>query len=795
MSAGKEATGTPQGEKKIKNTEGADAAPTPVVDQYTTFIDSIAAIEEALADGFYSQTKALAKLDEVADAILAAGHQIEKTQRKALGRRVQELRTRITDLGEAVKVVAAVNTEPTPMAGSKAKKAPAAAVESFADLGTEKLVVELEQKITNLETSPSAIMTQETDRLEIDSRDIYAILNLLKNKLPETEYKALELKVLLFDYRMTKRVLHFTLQRIEMSEGAFKNFIGNYKDEVFNTRIYNRVDRLIQRMKSGGYPGVDPLFIDAVNADFNRAKSEAEQRMDVFMTEQSLTNQIWWNGETGETAARGIPGGAGNFFAVYQKTIADIVHPSKKVTTDERLRFAEEAELNIALPRRLEKMHDFKNPEKKITVPLTPTTSGEIMRLLDKLYANKLPGANDFYKTMHITANRVLIPRIIKKAFDAKYADKGITITEEQVKRVFYLHTLFMNHSMLLSGSPNISDTGFYANRLPQYALGETKQGVAGYYLPTLLMFVGKFDADAVSADNPGGRRYIFDIIGRVDTSMLPEPHTAAEYLAKWTTPIQNMSSTSYRRKMHDALHHHHKPGKPKYDFLADAPLVVLHKNDFGSHQFFPLPLQFMVFSDPSATYKLKRPGEIRVKRWQEPGSDKVCKPITAADYVNENGEIMYEMIPWEQVVDKKATLLDWYNQGKNILNFLNLFRAEATEIPPGPKLAKEKKDLKYGAVFVPTLGLEALVGRIDGDKLFDRVLMMRTLGQSLYALQGGSFNNLEHKLTNLSPALDTDDVEAIIVALKAAVGQAESAEEGARLLMEQIENLGRYKN
>lgn len=782
------------------DTQGADSG------SYQAFLAKLEEQLEVFEDGFTHGAEA--RLDEIVREILQNSKNLTKDERRALAARVTEIREQMLPLADRAGHNRVTTTKTDESDPSASVASVPKVKEKVADLDKAQMIKEIERKMADIEMTDSPVMTKESDRLSLDTREMYTYLDRLQKKMPESEYKALELSVLLFDYRMTKRILHFTVQSHEWSEVSYRNFTGDYKQEVFTTRIYSRAERLIQRVESGEYAEIDDDFIQMMKADFDRAKNEAETRMDIFMTEQSLTDVIWWNGSTGETAKRGIPGGAGNFFFVYQNTIDGVVKPSKKITSDARLRFKEEVELNVNLPRRIERIRNFKDPEKHVAAPFTPSVNGEIMRLLDKLYANKLPGAPaDFYKTMHITSNRVLIPGIIKEAFDEMYRGKTdkdgnpITVSEKQVKRVFYLHTLFLNHSMLLPSSPGISDTAYYANQLPKYAIGETKQGVATYDLLTLLLFVGKFDANQVddSLDrrgkrkNPKGKRHIFDIVGRVDKTKLPQAHTFAQQIARVITPVQGLDATSFREKMLDALHASHSDS---YNFLADAPFITLHKNSFGYHQFFPLPLQFMVFEDKTATYAKDRDAEIRVKRWEKPGSTEKCAPITAADYVNDKGEILYESIPWNEVLGRRATLLDWYNNGENILNFLNLYRAEATgDIPSGPKLAAEKKKLKYGAPFVPVLGLEAMVGRIDGDKLFDRVLMLRTLGQAIYMLIGEkTLHDVEHRLTGLAPALTAADVEAISIMLKSAYGSAESAEEFSKLLMEQIENVGKYK-
>jgi len=712
----------------------------------------------------------------------------------------------------------------------------------------------LMQAMEVYESSNPMQMKYQNDPLEQVFAEVDGYFNRIKEGgLSPESAREIELKILLFKYRMTKRTLEETLKTYEMGEDKYEDLDtdGEHGGVVFANRLFGRMERLISSVSK---VSTDADLISRINGDYGRVKDEFSLRANIFMTEKSVDGTIWWNGNS-SGASRGIPEGIGPYFQLDHTMIAKAVNLCTPIDLDPRIAVDNERALNHKMPNRAVEMHDFRNPENTMTKTVEQTATGVIMRYLDKLYAGKLKGYEDFYRTMHLTINRKRIPEIIANAINAEFglpkkrADGSIEtpeITKHQVKRVFYLHATFINHSMLLQSSANLSDSAYYANQFLEYGLKESEQGVGGYPLSRLLFLFSKLNLGAGTDWTTGevtNKDYQMDMIGLAREADLSKPEGLLGKFASYLAAVKTKESgaKSVRTKMHEYIDARRNKailkvgGNPArkeaneseavqqvrmffgmLEIFADLSLIVIDESAFGTYPVMPLPLQYMVVGDGSASYSKLRSNEQMVMRWPpKPGTDKeVGLPITAADFttkeiritdpahpkyqdhfneVEQLGEILYEEIPWERIIPD-TQISAWYNGGKNINGMLNLLRSDATGIDDLVKIAKSQKDAKYGAYYLPGLGSDVVVGRLDSEKVFKMFMSVYLVGQVDYLRKRKkSLKEILSMLNDMVGILEKTAVDAIRLTAMLAYGDAEAFENYQDMLMEQFINVGKY--
>lgn len=662
-----------------------------------------------------------------------------------------------------------------------------------------------------IESTPSDVMTLASDKLRNDfdeERGFYDRFEKLKAKLTPEDAAKIELKLVLFDYRVTKRMILATMTAYEVNEMPWADLFGTKNADVFTNRMEGRINRIVKVLESRVYLNVDPALITAIKTDYARVKVELWQRKKAFITEESLKKDIWWNEvgtitESGKDSgsARNIPNGRGAAFLITQEDFPEIISPSGEVSSDARIHARGEYQLNPELDNRPEKMPDFDNPMgPPVEVDLPTTTYGEIMRILDDIYANRIPEYHDFYKIMHDTSKREGIPDMVVAIAEKTPRLKG-KINKEQAKRAFYLHTIFFNQSMLSKGSAQLSDNAYYANQFLEYGIKEVGERVNKYDPIRLTVLFGKYDVHRDSskgatdkAANPDGKIYLFDLIDNFKESDMPHQDGLGGWIAKKLLPATKPGEELHvRQTMSEQLHRNHLDHD--YGYLAEAPYIVIDKSQFDTYPILPMPLQLMIFEDPTATYAPLKAGssEIKVKRWKSDKPGELGRPVTAADYINTDGKILYELIPWDKVVEN-SNIFAWYNNSGNINKLLNLIRAESSSEYKRTQISALRKDAKYGAIFIPKLGPEVIAGRYKAESVFDEFMTAYVQGESIVQLRSGKdLHGTGKALTEYVGALDPTNIEAIKVTLESGFGTKEARERLVKLTSEQIKNLGKY--
>jgi len=179
-------------------------------------------------------------------------------------------------------------------------------------------------------------------------------------------------------------------------------------------------------------------------------------------------------------------------------------------------------------------------------------------------------------------------------------------------------------------------------------------------------------------------------------------------------------------------------------------------------------------FYDPTKDAKEKK-----VVRWKNPDQGFLPPPVSAADYLDSEGNILYENIPWDKVTGTEIT--DWYNNGSNIAKLYKMiFDAPTDSLLDRNALPGEQNDTKYAASFFPVLGPEVAAGNFNGEKVFRRITIVHVFSRcvTLLAQDKLQLKDIGHKLHSLNDVIGHDAVEAIETALTVAYGEPENLQE-----------------
>lgn len=675
---------------------------------------------------------------------------------------------------------------------------------------------ELTDLLIDIEQRPPVSLEVNEDRLDLRLGPLYTRLDDLKRDLSASEFADFEGQVLLCDWRETKRAI---FERVYSDEMDLKNSDFYYATSsasqscgwdviIGGERGYGRLRNLIRRVSQN--PSISGLNAE-MQRDYDRYTKELGFRRKVFFAEQKLEPLIFGFGNQDDDASRDFPSQVPEIF-IDMDSFPTAINPSGALSADERIKVENELVYNRQLSARADTIRDFAHPDHFVDIPdFTPTAHGEAMRLIDLLYANKLhtritraiaaagrtpspdeakliAEVNGYYRTIHVGKNKNAIPEIINQASKIICQHE---ILPYEVRQAWLFHAMLLNQSMLIpASSPRTNDQIYKANQWAEYVVAGTEGGTTP---ASIFESVCLFRLQDVR--EAGGKRFVLENVGRYNTSDLTPSRNFTQWVAHKLTPLPDAGNTrSTREKILENLDHQ---GVVGFDFLADLPLVILPESDFGTHQVIPLPLQYMIFNDPTSPLPPLRAGETRVRRWpigtitNPSGTVETTQPppVTAADYVNSDGDIMYELIPWSDVL-RDTGIENLYNNGKNIKKLYKLISSGPIESSLNPAdLAGEQNDVKYAASFFPVWGQEVSCGRYDSAKVWRRITVAHVFSRALTLLtiDKKSLSEVKTTISYLSTAIGADSVRAIDIALDAAFGNMENAQETTQLVMDQI--------
>lgn len=665
----------------------------------------------------------------------------------------------------------------------------------------------------------------------------------------ESDKEILRQEVLLFDYRQTKRIIDFSLTTSEVNSSENQQWFTSalYDSRVKGEFGFGRLEKVQKEIERQVTSGIaTPNLASEIARDRNRFENEINFRRLVFVAEQSVESNIWQS--KGETdPVRKYPTQNPSIF-IKQEDIPKVVLPSEALANDAKLRFPGEAQYNYELPaqnRNIVRQPNFNHIE--VTESFTPTLHGEIMRMLDWLYSDRMAGKyrealnpallagtvslddpistspdapshrkflsllKGYFKIMHQETRKDEIQVVIQQC--AKVIS-GLDVSQAQVRHAWYMHTLFCNQSMLIPGkSPFTNDAIYKGNQ----ALTYLTSGILGGTTPASIWEVGyyfgvDFQGLAKVKVNHGGHETeveipptynLLDDVGRVDTKIghLPKAETWPEKIGYGISGVRtHEDATSARDKIREALSE--TPELSEFLYLADPPLVKIPPSEFGTLPIIPTVLQFMQFENESyfppkidpatgkpyvdpvthqplthdpitgAPYDAKTQ---KVIRWaSNPG--KIPPPVNATDYLDSDGNILYELVPWNKVTNA-TDINSWYNNGTNINKLYNIFMGPPSgDLLDRNNLPKEQNETKYAAAFFPVLGPEVAADNFNAEKVFRRITVVHVFSRciTLLAQDKIQLHELIHKLHGLNEVIGHNAVNAIDKSLTKAFGQAE---------------------
>ncbi len=690
------------------------------------------------------------------------------------------------------------------------------------DLETEtQLRQEIDDELDRIKQLGPVTLEVMTDRLAERLSKLYGLLDRIRAFGQDTEYFSLESRVLLCDYVETKRAIEHRMQDDELD---LKNSNFYFQDSaatqssgwdivIAGERGFGRLNLIEKKASQNPVLSLKRDAIKLDNAAFQRTLSF---RRRVFFAEQKLEPMIFGFGDQKTDSTRQFPQQTPEIF-ITEQDFSIAIHPRNGHDPDPDLQPDNEKAYVRDLPSRADSIRDFSSPDGFVNLPdFIPTTHGEVMRILDDLYKNKLhkmlkdkiiaegrtPNQEEqqliilldnYYKSLHISSYKNNLHTVISRTAMLLY---GYDISPLEVRQAWLFHSMLLHQSMMIPGkSPFTNDSLFKANQWLDYV----SQGVIGGTTPASILesicLFRKYDPNLPPAAD--GKHYVLDNIGRYDMRRMKEPDGIVERIGFRLANLPDASHTSSaRNKILTALG---EKDLTDFEFLANLPLVLLHQNPQGNYQVIPMPLQYMIFRDPDTSRYSANPtqlaNETPVMRWPEqPGY--IPPPITAADFVNTDGRIMYEYIPWDLVLPSNG-IEKWYNNGKNITRLYEMFsHAPGDSVLDVNKLPIEQNEVKYAASFFPVWGLEVSAGRFRAENVFRRITIVHVFSRclTLLAVDKVKLKEVKEKLSYLTTAIGEDAVKAITVALDASFGTVENAQEMTELIAQQVEGVFKYQ-
>ena len=586
---------------------------------------------------------------------------------------------------------------------------------------TSNTIGDLRRKIRTLEKTSPIEFSTESDELGHTIGAVYDLFHKIRDagELSAEVLRDLEKDVLLFDYRYTKRAIDHRMSRNEdeSSDSQFY-FKENYAKVIvgWGFRRLEQVQYRLAELNQGGpefkkllddigavepgmtvdvviSPGQPPVKKELPPGDLLRFKKEIGARRLVFFSEQTLEPLIFGAGDVGANAQRNFPDQTPEVF-IDQAMLGSLIKDVTNLTANVELLFPGEdgRKYNRELPSLVTQVKEvkFDTPGVLAEGEFKPTMRGEVMRLLDLLYGNRLhkvyrrayeekkadrkngsgpyAGKTDsefkvidasenafisrldgFYRTMHISANKYDIPMVIQRASDMILdLPKGEAITSHEAKQTWIIHTLLCRQSELVpESSPALNDSIYKAQQWLAYLVqGSTDvRTTAASYWTSLVLF------RTLNPQNPNDSFNILNLVGKIDPSelnKLPEAHNYAQQLGHWLAGVRTTrDGESVYVKMKRALIHlsHQKHSaqhvatahgnQTEYDYMLE-PLAVIPRNRYGSVMTIPSILGYMQIDDGDNLNPEVKPiksGEKQVLRWKKVGA-MTPPPVTAADYV-----------------------------------------------------------------------------------------------------------------------------------------------------------------
>lgn len=718
------------------------------------------------------------------------------------------------------------------------------------DRSIQELKDRLTGRMNNIMRNPVMRFSVQTDGIKdtldpIDNELVeYKKLEVFRGR--EVDLAKLELDVLLFKYTYIKRAIHEHLAADENKSANHSFYYSASYDETIDDKGFKRLNSLALQLNTlAGKPEFSAVISNypaEMREDLKIFSREYNLRRVIFFAERSMESRIFGEATSVEQgASRTFPLQAPEIFPTHEQFI-EVVQGSSPIIPTE-LSFPGERRYSREIdPKRAVQLRDFSKEDGYVANESRITAHGEIMRLLDLLYSDRLymeyKNALDarggvmspieqrvlmqlkgFFKEMHISTNKYELPALILEV--SKLLSPSLSTTELEIKQTWYFHTMLLNHAMLNPGeSPRLDDKIYKANQWFTYVTSTEMQGVAVSTIKEQLAFFGLSDPNKVARTpgDPPGKNFFFEREG-VPESELSRAKNIAEKIGFFLEGGSNLGGVELREMLLEMLEHDYQerlvaaktPEEKKkvknYKWLANLPLVVLRKNPISrfnlkeaggvkhkpTFRVLPMPLQMMLFKDvPPPGWAGKRKLEVFVKRWGVAGSGLEPAPVTAADYFDEKGQIQYELIPWDKIVSG-GELNQYYNNLKNLENF----RAQIQEPPSDAlisrtELAKGNNDAKYAAAMIPEKGLEVLAGRYHPDVIFWQWTVTRIFARCIYLISSETKNlrEINTKLWQVADVVGSDTVEAIQKSLTKLFGSSENAERMREGVAKQLETL-----
>ncbi len=679
--------------------------------------------------------------------------------------------------------------------------------------------------------------------------------------ISEAQLNKLEVDIIVFKYKYTKRAIHEHLAADELKSGNHTFYFSADYDQTISDQGFKSLETYaLQLDRFVTVPSLRSTVADLqkkIEQDSEIFKREYDLRRTIFFAERSMESKIFGEATSfSEGASRTFPQQAPEIFPTHDQFIEVV----RGIPAEMGLQAGQLEELSFPGEKRYGrviatnenvKLRDFNSEDLYIKTESLVTAHGEIMRLLDLLYSDRLystyekalktRGGNataqelqtlgslkGFFKEMHISTKKYTIPSVILEV--SRLLSPTLQATELEIKQTWYFHTMLLNHAMLNPGeSPKCDDQIYKAAHWLTYALSTIGQGVSLATLKEQLAFWGIPDPEKVARpDRPTdvpGKNYYFEAEG-IPPEELVRPETFAEKIGFALTgesrrggpELRDILIELFNENFHERIARAKTPEERKnvhsFEWLANLPLVVLHKNPISrfnekdvdgntvhapTFRVLPMPMQLMVFKDtPTTEWKERkkrkeiRSAEIYIKRWGFSGAQMDRAPVTAADFFDDEGLIRYEMIPWEDIV-AGGELNQYYNNLKN----LERFRKQIQEKPSDALLTREElavsnNDAKYAAILIPEKGLEVLVGRFKADTVFWQWTVAKIFARCIYLISSETkdLRDIKHKLWQVADVVGSDTIEVLQEALTKLFGTAEAAERTREGIAEQLKKL-----
>ncbi|NCN06331.1 MAG: hypothetical protein GW946_00625 [Candidatus Pacebacteria bacterium] len=627
----------------------------------------------------------------------------------------------------------------------------------------EQFVSDISLRIAQIESEAPYLMTKEDNPLETFDSLYESIRQARDRSFDKNAINDLEQLVLKADYRKTKECANNTMTAYEGDDKGAVALVGNeVKDVIFGQRIFARVSRIVGAI----HPDESAKFV----ADFEEFKTDLGLRMVVYLTEQSVNSRIMGWGSGDSVVPKDFPLALSDLFAIEGKQAEQFIRRSTSVVgKPAEVLYREEIETNPVLEKRKIVMADWetRNPKE---VEVNVTAYGQVMRHLDAIYRGD--HEDEFGLTgQSLNFNMDLIRRTVlileQRRLDNKFEEdlviaksKGSPlpertnqkyqsrINENHVKRAFLLHVLFLNQAWLAPSSSFVPDNIFYAFRWLDYLDKEILQGVHGY--------------------NTFITRVLFGALGAEKNYALDAPEQVVGKSGVVETFISNLVNPSeVRSKIEERFIE-----KGLYDrfwYLVELPLIDVKPDDQGKFTIFQPPLK----------YFMSRNGDGSFQRFAPEENGNLGKLVSFSDYVGEDGELYYELMPFSTLRPQQDDIRAYYNNAKNIHDFLaGILKAEeetfAVSGVPRSKLAGLKKKDKYAVTTLPEFGPEILAGFLNGDKVRDAVIHVIAFASAILQLRNGKeMNEVKRWIYGLQNTLFDEEQEAIVEALEAGFSQS----------------------